>query len=112
MQSRKEPVPTSSRGPITSMQHSPVLSSFCAITLFGACAQPEPTTMEDSQGLLEEIFDQLPNSFPIRDEAGFAASFHGAGFVDLSNNFFTPQGSNGRDCGSCHVPEDGWSIKP
>jgi cytochrome c peroxidase len=48
----------------------------------------------------------MPNS------AGFGASFHSAGSVDLTNNFFTPQGTNGRHCGTCHLPEDGWSIKP
>jgi cytochrome c peroxidase len=95
-----------------SMQYSPVWSSLCAITLFGACTPPDPSSAEDSQALVEEVFDQLPNGFPIPDPAGFAASSHGAGYVDLSNNFFTPQGTNGRDCGTCHAPEDGWSIKP
>jgi cytochrome c peroxidase len=56
--------------------------------------------------------DQIPNNYPIVNEAGFGASFHSAGFVDLTNNFFTPQGSNGRHCGTCHLPEDGWSIRP
>ena len=35
-----------------------------------------------------------------------------APIVSLNNNFFTPQGTNGRDCGTCHAAEDGWSIKP
>jgi hypothetical protein len=30
--------------------------------------------------------------------------------VDLSNAFFTPQGTNGRHCGTCHAPELGWSM--
>jgi hypothetical protein len=30
--------------------------------------------------------------------------------VSLSNAFFTPQGTNGRHCGTCHAPEAGWSM--
>jgi hypothetical protein len=62
--------------------------------------------------LLDRLFDEIPNDLPIPDPSGFAASFHPAGSVDLSNHFFTPQGSNGRHCGTCHAPEDGWSITP
>jgi hypothetical protein len=67
---------------------------------------------EDRQGLLDQLFDEIPNNLPIPDSAGFAASYHPAGSVDLSNNYFTPQGTNGRHCGTCHAPEDGWSITP
>jgi cytochrome c553 len=35
-----------------------------------------------------------------------------AGFVDLTNEFFTPLGSNGRSCSTCHTPEEAWSITP
>jgi hypothetical protein len=99
------------------MQYASVWSSFCAITLLGACTEPPQATetsqaAEASQELLEEIFDELPNNLPVLDATGLAASFHPAGAVDLSNNFFTPQGTNGRDCGTCHAPEDGWSLKP
>jgi hypothetical protein len=60
-------------------------------------------------GSLEE---RLPNNFPFFDSAGTAATFSTAGFVDLTNAFHVPQGSNGRSCGSCHLPEVGWSIRP
>src|SRR5688500_6442932 len=63
--------------------------------------------------LLEELVDQIPNNFPLPNEARFSATFNSAaGYVDLSNNFFSPQGSNGRDCGSCHVAQDGWTLRP
>jgi hypothetical protein len=52
----------------------------------------------------------LPNSFPVKNANGFAATFSTAGRVDLTGPFFTPQGTNGRHCGSCHKLEDGWSI--
>jgi hypothetical protein len=87
-------------------------SSILATVAIAACAEPAPAVSEDQQGLLDEIFDEVPNNLPLLDSGGFAASFHPAGSVDLSNNFFTPQGSNGRDCGTCHAPEDGWSIRP
>src|SRR4029079_8317327 len=88
------------------------VSSISAIVLFGACAVSTPQSREESQELIEEFFDSIPNNLPIVDSSGLGASFHSAGLVDLSNNFFTPQGTNGRDCGTCHLPEDGWSIKP
>ncbi|MGH9883904.1 MAG: hypothetical protein ACREBE_00125 [bacterium] len=88
------------------------MSSISAIALFGACAISTPQSSEESQELIEEVFDTIPNNLPVVDSSGFGASFHSAGLVDLSNNFFTPQGTNGRDCGTCHLPEDGWSIKP
>lgn len=89
-----------------------ILCSSLAIVLVGGCAQPVPSLSEQSQELLEEVADQLPNNFPILNAAGFGASYHPAGYVDLSNNYFTPQGTNGRECGTCHAPEDAWSIKP
>lgn len=56
--------------------------------------------------------ERLPNSFPFFNRAGTAATFSTAGFVDLSNEFHAPQGSNGRSCETCHLPEVGWSIRP
>lgn len=56
--------------------------------------------------------DRLPNNFPFFNGAGTAATFSTAGFVDLSNPFHVPQGSNGRSCETCHLPQVGWSIRP
>jgi len=81
-----------------------------------ACAVEEPgDSIETKQdALLEEYIDSLPNNFPIPNGHGLAASYSTttAPIVSLNNNFFTPQGTNGRDCGTCHAAEDGWSIKP
>src|SRR6266576_3029150 len=85
---------------------------FSAVPLVAGCEQATPDVSVDRQGLIDRLFDKIPNILPIPDSAGFAASYHPAGSVDLSNNFFTPQGSNGRHCGTCHAPEDGWSITP
>ncbi|HEU4623789.1 MAG TPA: hypothetical protein VFS52_03440 [Steroidobacteraceae bacterium] len=56
--------------------------------------------------------DQLPNNLPILDGAGTAATFSTAGAVALDGAFHVPQGSNGRSCGSCHLVQAGWSIRP
>jgi hypothetical protein len=32
--------------------------------------------------------------------------------VDLAGEYFQAQGTNGRSCATCHVPEDAWSINP
>src|SRR5688572_29977475 len=84
-----------------------------------ACAGDGQRQREDvvetrQQPLLEEYVDSLPNNFPIPNGHGLAASYSTttAPIVALNNNFFTPQGTNGRDCGSCHAAEDGWSLKP
>ena len=94
-------------------KHIAIPCSLWAFAVVGACAKPpSPDISETRQELLDRVFDQIPNNLPIPDSAGFAASFHPAGFVDLSNNYFTPQGTNGRHCGTCHAPENGWSITP
>ncbi len=78
-----------------------------------ACTEPAPAPALQElrkEILLEEIFDEMPNNTPILNAHGFAATFANAGSVDLDNAFFTPQGSNGRNCGTCHAPEAGWSM--
>jgi cytochrome c peroxidase len=89
--------------------HVAMSTSICAV--LAGCTQADQNVGEQSQGLLDRLFDEIPNNLPIPDPSGFAASFHPAGSVDLSN-FFTPQGTNGRHCGTCHAPENGWSITP
>ena len=46
--------------------------------------------------------EHLPNNFPIVNGAGFAAAFSTAGSIDFTDDFNTPQGTNGRDCQTCH----------
>jgi cytochrome c peroxidase len=52
----------------------------------------------------------LPNNLPLPNEHGHAATYSTQGKVDLEGAFFTPQGTNGRSCGSCHSPLTGWSM--
>jgi len=89
-------------------------TTIVVIACAAACTEPEatPNSSENAQELLEDVVDQVPNNFPLLNSAGLGASYNASGYVDLSNNFTTPQGTNGRDCATCHTPEDGWSIKP
>jgi cytochrome c peroxidase len=56
--------------------------------------------------------DSIPNNLPFLDAAGTSATFSTAGAVELTGAFHVPQGSNGRSCGSCHLVQAGWSIRP
>jgi cytochrome c peroxidase len=70
------------------------------------------TAGADESALADLFGDSIPNNFPFLNGAGTAATYSTAGFVDLTNPFHLPQGSNGRSCESCHLPQVGWSIRP
>jgi cytochrome c peroxidase len=57
-------------------------------------------------------YEQLPNNKPFVNASGNGASWSTQGFIDFTNPFHVPLGSNGRSCLSCHLPEAGWSIRP
>ena len=81
-----------------------------ALALVGACVEP---ISDDVSARRQPVGrGRLPNNQPVADDSGFSASYHSAGFIDLDSNFFTPQGTNGRHCGTCHALEDGWSLRP
>ena len=54
----------------------------------------------------------LPNNFPQINANGFSATFSTQGFVDLTGEYFQAQGTNGRSCATCHMPQNAWSITP
>jgi cytochrome c peroxidase len=54
----------------------------------------------------------LPNNFPFVNPDGLAATSSTQGSVNLSGEYFQAQGSNGRSCSTCHIPENAWSINP
>lgn len=54
----------------------------------------------------------IPNNHPLRNPGGKAATFSTQGSVNLTGEFFQAQGTNGRSCASCHLPEEAWSITP
>jgi cytochrome c peroxidase len=90
-----------------------VLAALAAVTACGGVAADLPVDgSEPSQSVRALTSGSLPNNFPIVNQAGTAATFSTAGSVDLTNPFHVPQGSNGRSCESCHLPETGWSVLP
>lgn len=56
--------------------------------------------------------DTLPNNLPHPNPGGKAATFSTQGEVNLTGEYFQAQGTNGRSCASCHIPEEAWSINP
>jgi cytochrome c peroxidase len=61
---------------------------------------------------MQDFETTLENGQPFRNAAGHVATFSTHGFVDLTSEYFQPQGSNGRSCSTCHLPQDAWSITP
>jgi len=72
------------------------------------------TATVSSIGVLSGLNAQsLPNLFPFPNDAGILATYNaGGGPIDLTGPFFQSLGANGRSCGSCHRPAQGWSISP
>jgi cytochrome c peroxidase len=53
-----------------------------------------------------------PNMFGFANPTGIVRTYNVNGAVDFDNPFFQSLGTNGRSCGSCHQPADGWTIVP
>ena len=56
--------------------------------------------------------DSIPNNRPFRNPGGKSATFSTQGSVDLTGEYFQAQGTNGRSCSTCHIPQEAWSINP
>ncbi|HLJ18127.1 MAG TPA: hypothetical protein VKV15_26780 [Bryobacteraceae bacterium] len=53
----------------------------------------------------------LPNLFPFPNATGLLETYNTANApIDLTGPFFQSLGTNGRSCGSCHRPAEGWTI--
>jgi cytochrome c peroxidase len=52
----------------------------------------------------------LRNLLPFLDFFGFSATNSTKGSIDLSSAFFQSLGTNGRTCGTCHAPSDGFGL--
>ena len=83
-----------------------------ALACSGAAPLDDAPLDEEIGEMGQQLKTQLPNNRDFRNAGGHAATFSTAGFIDLQNAFHTPQGTNGRSCGTCHLPEVGWSINP
>ena len=81
--------------------------SLGSIVALASCVESMPSTSE-----VDSASTSLPNDQRFANPRGFAATFSTTGSVDLTGPFFQSLGTNGRSCGSCHQPADGWSITP
>jgi cytochrome c peroxidase len=54
----------------------------------------------------------LPNPFNSSDSTGTLSTYSTADGIDKSNPFFQSLGTNGRSCGTCHVPSNAMSVTP
>jgi hypothetical protein len=54
----------------------------------------------------------IPNLLPFLDPSGFVATFNSAGKIDASekNPFFENLGTNGRNCGTCHITANAMGL--
>ena len=59
-----------------------------------------------------EVQSHIPNNYLFRNPGGKSATFSTQGSIDLTGEYFQAQGTNGRSCASCHIPEEAWSINP
>jgi cytochrome c peroxidase len=53
-----------------------------------------------------------PNMFGFANPTGILRTYTVNGAIDFNNPFFESLGTNGRSCGSCHQPADGWTVTP
>jgi cytochrome c peroxidase len=62
-------------------------------------------------GGLAAYGQSLPNLFPFLNGSGAVATYNIAnGPISLTGPFFQSLGTNGRSCGSCHRPAQGWTV--
>jgi hypothetical protein len=55
----------------------------------------------------------IPDRFPFIDPSGLVETSNtGSAPIDTRGPFFQSLGTNGRSCGACHLPDQGWSIAP
>ena len=79
------------------MRHATLLATVFAIASFLFWGQAAENT-------------GIPNLYPFPNESGQSATFTTNDAIDLTNPFFQDLGTNGRSCGTCHQPDQGWSI--
>ncbi len=79
--------------------------SWLAVLALSGCVDAGNVSVDS-----ERLATTIDNNTPQRNAAGFSSTFSTNGSIDLDNEFFQGFGTNGRTCGTCHTPEEGWSI--
>lgn len=74
-----------------------------------ANAQDSTTIIFGSVGIST---GSVANLLPFSDPSGSVETFttDSSGQIDTTGPFFQSLGTNGRSCGSCHQPADGWTV--
>jgi cytochrome c peroxidase len=80
--------------------------SWLAILALAGCVDGGGDLSVDS----EQFAVTIPNNTPESNPLGYASTFSANGSIDLDDEFFQDFGTNGRTCGTCHTPEEGWTI--
>ena len=81
---------------------------FGLATLASCAVQDDETELGTVES--ESWFRSIPNNFPFVNTQGLSTTWSSAGSVDLDNEFFVAFGTNGRHCGHCHKPAEGWTV--
>ena len=97
-----------------------LLSVVCLLLIAFRVSSPEFAHAQGSGTatlLLQILSGTIPASIPaslsFQNAAGTITSYQPNGATTTSNNgFFSPLGSNGRTCFTCHQPQDGWALTP
>jgi hypothetical protein len=55
---------------------------------------------------------QFPSYFTTGNSSGTADTLLAGDSVSVNHPFFRSVGTNGRTCATCHVPTEGWSMRP
>jgi cytochrome c peroxidase len=96
--------------PSPSLEERPRMNTRSAISLallctglFGCADAGEPAEAPEA-----EAASKVPAPTP--DATGAISSISATGELDLDSDFFHSLGTNGRTCGSCHIPGQAFSI--
>ena len=84
-----------------------VLALLGSVWLLGSYPSAEQVDASSS-----DVQSVISNNYLFRNPNGKSATFSTQGAVDLTGEYFQAQGTNGRSCSSCHIPEEAWSINP
>ncbi len=87
------------------------LTGSCLLLNLGCSGAVEPEVNDEPA---VSPLSQLKTVVKFENENGSSATLNVNGAIDISsaNPFFRAIGTNGRSCGTCHVPSENWSITP
>ena len=90
-----------------------IRATVAVVALLGmACVLAYDLATERAGATGPEPQDTIPNNHLERNPGGKAATVSTQGFANLTGEYFQAQGTNGRSCASCHIPQEAWSINP